>query len=141
MADLKRKGDLAELMVAADLVRQGYRVAFPYGEDWDADLLIERGGQFERVQVKYTAPKHDVLEVRALSLSLTGGRVMQVKRYTSDTIDWLAAYEPGSGRFFYIPAAELGAGRNTISLRLAPARNNQQRGIRMAADYTTLPLT
>jgi hypothetical protein len=30
MATTKTKGDLAELMVAADLRRKGYKLAFPY---------------------------------------------------------------------------------------------------------------
>ena len=39
MAPLKSKGDLAELMVAADILRRGHKVAFPFGEDWDYDLI------------------------------------------------------------------------------------------------------
>ena len=35
IADLKRKGDVTELMVAADLARRGHRILFPYGEDCD----------------------------------------------------------------------------------------------------------
>ena len=116
MADLKRKGDLAELMVAADLVRQGYRVALPFGEDWEADLLADRGSVLERVQVKHTTPKSGVVEINAYSLSLTAGRIRQIKRYTSDSIEWLAAYEPTSRRCFYVPAHELGEGRSTITL-------------------------
>ncbi len=53
MAPLKQKGDLAEMLVAADLVRRGYKVALPFGEDWDYDLIVERDGRLERVQVKY----------------------------------------------------------------------------------------
>jgi hypothetical protein len=50
----KAKGDLAELRVAADLRARGYKVAFPYGEDWDYDLILSReNGSLERVQVKY----------------------------------------------------------------------------------------
>jgi hypothetical protein len=30
MAPLKAKGDLAEVMIAADLIRRGYRIAIPY---------------------------------------------------------------------------------------------------------------
>lgn len=138
MADPKRKGDLAELKVAADLVRQGHRVALPYGEDWEADLIVERAGHLERVQVKYTTARNGTVEIRAYSLSLTNGRVRQTKRYTAETIDWLAAYEPGTDRCFYVPAAELGTGVRTITLRLEPARNNQRRGIRMASEYRTL---
>ncbi len=40
MAPLKQKGDLAEMMVAADLLRRGHRIAFPHGEDWDYDLIV-----------------------------------------------------------------------------------------------------
>src|SRR4051794_34777443 len=53
MAPLKQKADLAELMVAADLRRRGYRIAIPFGEDCDYDLVVERHSRLERVQVKY----------------------------------------------------------------------------------------
>ena len=53
MASTKLKGDLAELKVAAHLLQLGYRIAIPYGEDWDYDLILIRGDAFERVQVKH----------------------------------------------------------------------------------------
>jgi hypothetical protein len=47
----KAKGDLAELKVAADLRSRGYKLAFPYGEDVDFDLILCRGdGSLERVR-------------------------------------------------------------------------------------------
>ncbi len=137
VADLKRKGDLAELAVATDLVGRGFKVAFPYGEDWDCDLLVLHAEGIARVQVKYVTPKDDVLPVRGCSHSLTNGRVRQTKVYTADMIDVLAAYDAHSARCFYLPARELG--KKLISLRLGPARNNQRIGIRMAADYTEPP--
>jgi hypothetical protein len=51
--NLKGKGDLAELMVAADLLRRGHKIAIPYGEDCDFDLILIRDSRLERVQVKY----------------------------------------------------------------------------------------
>jgi hypothetical protein len=33
MAPLKQKGDVAELAVALDLRRRGYKVSIPFGED------------------------------------------------------------------------------------------------------------
>jgi hypothetical protein len=45
MAPLKQLGDTAELAVALDLRRRGYRVAFPYGEDCDYDLIVDRDGR------------------------------------------------------------------------------------------------
>ncbi len=64
MASLKTKGDTAEMMVAADLVRRGYRIAFPFGEDSDYDLIVERDGRLERIQVKYTESRDGVVLVR-----------------------------------------------------------------------------
>ena len=42
MAPLKQKGDLAELLVAADLRRRGYLISLPYGEDSPYDLVLDR---------------------------------------------------------------------------------------------------
>jgi len=135
MAPLKQKGDLAELMVAAGLRRRGHKIAIPYGEDWDYDLIVCRDGVLERVQVKYAASRNGVLAVPCRSHSLTNGRIRATKRYTAATVDWIAAYDATTNRCFYVPAAELGDGRVGVSLRFAPARNNQRLGVRWAEDY------
>ena len=113
MAPLKQKGDWAELEVARDLVRRGFRIAIPYGEDWDFDLLFQRPGfdAIERVQVKYATARNGVIPVRCKSHSLTNGRVRLIKRYTAAMIDWLAVFSPSTDRCYYIPADDLGAGR------------------------------
>jgi PD-(D/E)XK endonuclease len=85
--------------------------------------------------VKYSTPSGRVIRVRTRSSSLTNGRVRRIKRYTAATIDWIAAFEPISERCLYIPASELGTGRNEISLRLSPTRNCQVKGVRYADDY------
>jgi hypothetical protein len=135
----KAKGDLAELKVATDLRARGYRIAIPYGEDWNFDLILCRDDdRLERVQVKYARSDGCVIEVQACSHSLTNGKVRATKYYTASMIDWLAVWEPVLDRCFYVPAAELGAGMNHLSLRLRPSRNNQIRGIRMAERYTDI---
>jgi hypothetical protein len=137
MAPLKTKGDLAELKVATDLLERGYRIAIPFGEDHDFDLVLCRNDHLERIQVKYTESDSAVITVYCYSHSLTNGRVRRTKRYTEASIDWLAVYDHTTKRCFYIPATELGAGKSTLHLRLADARNNQRRGIRFADDYAT----
>ena len=79
MAPLKQKGDLAELMVAADLRRRGYKIAIPFGEDCDYDLVVDRRGTLERVQVKYATSDGSVVLVRCRSHSLTNGKVRATK--------------------------------------------------------------
>ena len=135
----KAKGDLAELKVATDLRARGYRIAIPYGEDWNFDLILcRRDDKLERVQVKYARSDGCVIEVQACSHSLTNGKVRTTKYYTASMIDWLAVWEPVLDRCFYVPASELGTGMNHLSLRLRPSRNNQIRGIRMAEHYTDI---
>jgi PD-(D/E)XK endonuclease len=133
--NLKGKGDLAELMVAADLRRRGFKIAIPFGEDCDFDLVLIRDDRLERVQVKYAESDGIVIPVRCSSHSLTNGKVRKTKRYTAKTIDLLAVYDRTSSRCYYVPASELGAGRSILHLRLKPALNKQYLGTRPAENY------
>ena len=135
MAALKAKGDLAEVMVAADLLRRGYKIALPYGEDWDYDLILCRGSSLERVQVKHATSDGRVVPVRCRSFSLTNGKIRDTKKYTAAMIDWLAVYDATTGGCFYVPAAALGTGRSILSLRLEPTLSGRREGIRWASDY------
>ena len=127
------------MMVAADLMRRGYKIAFPYGEDWDFDLIVCRdGSQLERVQVKYSCSDGNVLPVRTRSASLTNGKVKAYKYYTAEMIEWVAVYDATTDRCYYVPASELGDGMSMLHLRLRDARNNQRIGIRLAQDYADL---
>jgi hypothetical protein len=122
-------------MIAADLVRRGYKIAIPYGEDWDYDLIVCRDRKLERVQCKYTRSDGAVMTVKCRSHSLTNGRIRATKHYTAMTIDWLAIYDAGTECCYYVPAEELGSGMSEMRLRLAPTRNCQRRRIRMARAY------
>jgi PD-(D/E)XK endonuclease len=142
MAELKRRGDLAELRVAADLLARGHRIAIPFGEDSDYDLIVDREGHLERVQVKHAVSDGRVIPVRCRSMSLTNGRVRSVKKYTAATIDWIAVFDVTTDRCYYVPAAELGpAGRSLLHLRLQPTRSGRRQGIRHAADYLSFGVT
>jgi PD-(D/E)XK endonuclease len=125
-------------MIAADLVRRGYKVAIPYGEDWDFDLIVCRDEKLERVQCKYTQSGGKVVTVRCGSHSLTNGRVRATKLYTAATIDWLAVYDATTDCCYYVPATELGSGMRRMHLRLVPTRNNQTSRIRRAEDYLAI---
>ena len=149
MAPLKQKGDHAELEVACDLRRRGFRIALPYGEDWDFDLIFQRPGcdALERVQVKHAKSQNGVVAIRCYSHSLTKGRIRQTKYYTATMVDWIAAYDPVSDRCYYVPSGYLGAGRSILHLRVVPARNSQRVGIHDAENFldpelpTQLPLS
>ena len=127
---------MAELKVAADLAGRGYRLAIPVGEDHDFDLICWRApGPLRRVQVKHARSDGHCVHIKCTSHSLTNGKVRRTKRYTADTIDLLAVYDPTTDRCYYVQSSELGGGRSRITLRLRPAKNNQHLGIRLAENY------
>ena len=131
MARTKQLGDIAEAAVMADVLRRGYRVALPYGEDWPFDLLVLRDATFERVQVKFCRSDGSTMLV-----SCASANNWQTIKYTKAMIDWIAAYDATTGACYYIPAEHLGDGKRGLRLRLGPTRNNQARGIRWAASYS-----
>ena len=136
MASLKRKGDLAELKVAADLLERGCKLSVPFGEDCDYDLVADAGSVLHRIQVKYTESNGMIILIRCRSHSLTKGKVRHTKHYTAETVDWIAVYDRTTDRCYYCPSSELGSGRCELSLRLVAARNGQKAGVRNAEDYT-----
>jgi PD-(D/E)XK nuclease superfamily protein len=138
VAPLKAKGDLAEAMVAADLLKRGHKIAVPFGEDWDYDLIVCRASRLERVQVKHTRSDGRVIVVKCFSHSLTNGRVRRTKRYTAKMIDWVAVYEATTAGCYYLPASELELGKTWLHLRLVPPINGQLSGIRWARDYRSI---
>lgn len=136
MASLKRKGDIAELRVAADLAVRGCHVLIPFGEDCDYDLAADFGGRLHRLQVKYTRSDGRVIIVRCRSHSLTNGKIRQTKAYTTAMVDWIVVFDVTTDRCYYVPSWVLGSdGVTDLRLRLAPARNGQLLRIRPAEDY------
>ena len=134
----KAKGDLAELVIAADLRRRGDKIARPYGKDWDFNLILSRGRALERVQAKYVESDGVIIEVKCFSHTLTNGKVRATKHYTRATVDWIAVYDKRSDACYYVPATELGEGRSRLHLRLFPPRNGQLKLIRSASDYMSI---
>jgi hypothetical protein len=136
MAPLKKKGDLAELKVATDLVARGCELSIPFGEDSSYDLIADFEGRLHRVQVKYTKSNGRVVMIRCRSHSLTKGKVRRTKIYTAAMVDWIAVFDATTERCYYVPSWILGSnGLSDVSLRLTPARNGQTLRIRPAEDY------
>jgi hypothetical protein len=126
----KKKGDIGVAMVIADAMSRGHGVALPIGENLPYDLVVDRNGKLERIQVKYTESKGAIVEVRCRSTSET----TQYK-YTDKLIEWIAVYDKTTKCCYYVPAAVLGTGRNAIWLRLVPSKNRQKKGLHFAKDF------
>ncbi len=111
------KSQIAELAVAADLAKRGYTVSIPIGVA-PYDLIVDRNGKLERIQVKYTAEKGPIVEAQ-LERSGNGIRT----RYKADEFDWLAVYAPTLNVVYYVPINEV-VGMKSFSIRTGPTKRN-----------------
>jgi hypothetical protein len=131
MALKKSQGSIGEAMVIAEAMKRGYKVAIPFGEDWQYDLIVFRKGRLERVQCKYTKSDGKVITARCRSLNN-----WNEIRYKSTDLEWLAIYDETTEKCYFIPSAMLGLqGRAQMNLRIAPTGNKQQKLILWAKDF------
>ncbi len=126
--DKKTKGTVAEMYVAAHLIENGWRVAFPIGENQQYDLIAEKEGRFVRIQVKYADPRKGALIVNCRS-----SNNWSVLHYTKKEIDVIAAFNPQNKQIYFIPVKKIN--HSALNLRVDPLRNNQKLNIHLAENF------
>jgi PD-(D/E)XK endonuclease len=131
------KGDYGELMIAADLLRRGFRVAKPITHESRYDLIAVDGTNFYRVQCKLSSSAKGVLVVKCRRT----GKHKQT-RYTQTDIEWLAAFDLTTGVCYYLPSSLLGPdGRTEIVIRLKKSKNSQSKKTHWHTDFLAPPIS
>ncbi|HZX67246.1 MAG TPA: group I intron-associated PD-(D/E)XK endonuclease [Candidatus Elarobacter sp.] len=128
----KLKGDISEVMVLAALVRAGYNVSIPFGENQRYDLIADNGKQLLRIQVKSGRIRGGVIIYSCCSSHGHRKTTLWYKPYFGQ-IDFLAIYCADNGKVYLLPEAELK--RTHCHLRLTPPKNNMVKTIRWASKY------
>jgi len=125
------RGDVAELMAAAELVQRGYMVARPLTNGAAYDLLVDLGGVITRIQVK-RASRHSngTLRVNLTSSKYHRGRT---RSSYAGKVDCVLAVDCAGSGYFVVSGADLE--RVEIALRDKPTKNKQSAGTNNAADY------
>jgi prevent-host-death family protein len=131
--DSNRKGNVAELKIAAAATELGIPVLRPMTEHTRYDLVFELEGELVRVQCKWASVLDQVVRVHTRRSRYTPrGRIQRT--YTVDEIDAVAAYCGKLDRCYLLPASLI-AGKSMICLRLTAPRNGQRAALNWAADY------
>lgn len=128
------KGNAAELAIAAEAARLGLAVFAPLTEHGRYDLVLEVAGRLLRVQCKWGRCDGETIVAQLASSyhSPTRGHVRRT--YSAAEIDAIAIYCERTRRCYLLPIDEV-AGMGRLTLRLAPARNNQRAALNFAARY------
>ena len=129
-----QKGAIAEIAIAWHAYKHGIVPYRPMGEGGRCDLIFDFGFRLLRVQCKWAARRGDVVDVRMRTSRHSPTRGYVQTTYSTEEIDAVAAYCSELDSCYLLPV-ELVAGRNTVYLRLAPTRNNQEVGIHWAKEY------
>jgi DNA polymerase III subunit gamma/tau len=133
--DSNVKGAVAEQAIVLAATKLRIPVWRPVSEHGRADLVLEIGGELQRVQVKWgrLSPREDAITVVLHTSRRTRtGHVRST--YGLGEVELFAVYCGALDRCFLLPAPPL-AGRNEIRLRLTPARNHQHACINLADDF------
>jgi hypothetical protein len=127
--DTAAKGNAAEAAVLNAFVQRGFGVLLPFGEGRRYDLVVELpAGEFLRVQCKTAWPRKGCVLFNARTTDHGRGRLPYL-----GLADVFGVYAPTEGCVYVVPVRDVP--NFIVSLRVAPALNNQRRGVRFAADY------
>lgn len=110
-----------------------YEVYRPAIEGCRYDLIFDTGDRLLRVQCKWSPLHGDVVVIRSYSSRRAKDGLVR-RAYVLGDFDALAAYCPELARCYLIPWEAIN-GLSQLHLRIAPARNNQRAGVRLASHY------
>ena len=134
IADRNRKGNAAELAIAAEAARLNLTVLKPLTEHERYDLVLGVAGRLLRVQCKWGGSDGDVIQVQLTSSYHSPTRGYVRKTYAPDEVDAIAVYCDATRKCYLLPIETID-GRGRLTLRLVPARNNQRAALNYAAAY------
>jgi hypothetical protein len=132
--DSNRKGNAAELAIAAEASRLGLEVYMPLTEHGRYDLVLGIAGGLYRVQCKWGARVEEKIQVRLHTSRHSPTRGYVIKTYDRSEIDLVAVY-CGDLRTSYLLPPDLFEDRSHVWLRTGPPKNGQRAALNWASDY------
>jgi PD-(D/E)XK endonuclease len=127
-------GDISASAIVTRFLQLGYVVLTPYGGNQRYDLVIEDAeGQFWRIQCK-TARIEDNGTVIAFHTANHNYALKNKQwRHYQGQCDYFAVFCEQLNKVYLVPVDQVGTIK--ANLRLAPAKNSQEKNIRWAKDY------
>ncbi len=119
-------GNVSEAKVLAALLEVGYDVLLPFGAHPRYDMVVDREGEFYRIQCKTGRLKQN----GCIDSSVWGSAGC----YTKEDVEFVAIYCPEVDEVFLVPIGDV-TPSGAMNLRVGPTGNGQKKGIMWAKDY------
>jgi len=133
MYDRYVKGEIARLKAELRALEKDCVVCYPQVECRYDSILVFDDGRILKAQIKYTDQKSSkdsyIVDLRKETLNNGKKRV-----YTKNEIDVILLYIKIIDDVLWIPP-ELFDNKQSLSFKIGPTKNNQQKFIRFAKDY------
>jgi hypothetical protein len=123
-------GTRTEGAIIGELVRRGYQVVVPFGQNQRYDLVLDLGSSFLRVQCKTGRLRNGCIEFKAHSVRVNTRRTF-IRDYNGE-VELFMVHCPETGGIYAIPVDEA---RTHGTLRIDPTANGQSKRVRWARDY------
>lgn len=122
----------AEPICLAKLSNQGFTVSKPFSDHCRYDLVIEKNGNMERVQVKIGRLKDGCIKFKTESEYANTNEYVR-SSYTKEDIDCFVVYCPANENIYKINVED--TPNTAMHLRVNKPENGQQKGINWAENY------
>ena len=131
----KEKGNIGEAVILSEFVKRGIQCSLPFGDAARYDLIAEFNGKLNKIQIKYCAQITENSSIICPCASSTNHTTN--KHYTTyeNDVDYIACYIQPLNKSILIPIKEIGK-RKSITVRITPTSNNQQKGIHYLDDFS-----
>lgn len=129
----KMKGEFSEARVLYEFQKYNIPVSLPWGDNQRYDMIAEFNGKLNRIQVK-TSNEEENGAIKCYCRS-SKNHITNKKcdKYIGE-VDYFVFYNQTYDKLAIIPMEEIGE-KSTITLRLEPTKNGQNKGIRFFKDY------
>lgn len=114
----KQIGDTSEAVVLAALIRRGYSVSIPFGDNDPYDLVVDGAESLLRVQVKTGWLEEGCVRFKTASKTTAGGQRVD-RDYTAGEVDGFAVRCRDSDVLYWVPVEDVG--RKHTYLRVTQA--------------------
>lgn len=140
MVHKKDMGKMGEAIVVQQALERGLSVFVEFGDNSKIDMIIEdSSGKLHRIQVKVCSRAEKTPNVSVLYLYKSGPNYSF--HYKVTDVDWFVLIDEETKKIAWIPSSICNEVKSTITLRHAPTKSGQQRGVRLFDDYTTFPFS
>lgn len=131
-----QKGEETEAVVLSKLVQHGLNVLTPFGDNTRYDFVVEKDGQFTRLQCK-TGWMTDsgCVEFNTRSANINTTEYKEAD-YVGDAEHFIVFCQD-TDALYLVPVSEAAEGK--MCLRVTPPANGQTAGINWAKDFEFTP--